>query len=472
MQSRAQPQDWKSAAFWLPALIAVIFVAFIDQVLNDGDVFWHIHSGEWILDHRSVPVTDPFSYTFFGQPWHVHEWLSEVMLALAWRAGGWGGVILLCALAVGLAMGLLNNWLTGRLGALGAAVASMLVFSCLEPSLLARPHLLAIPLLVVWTRVLLDSARSASPPRATWLLLLVIWSNLHGSVLFAVGLTGLFALDQLLARPADWRSTISAWAPFCIGAAAAVLVTPSGLEGALFLVKLTQMDSLQFIREWQPTDIYRFQAIHLIVLSGLGLVLYRRLRLRLVPAAILVLLLVMALEHQRHQMLLAIIGTMLLSDACGERLNGESGKTAPRWLTPLAAALLALVALARIAIPFQPREGSSKPFSAFAHVPRSLLGQPVLNGYDAGGLLISRGVRTYIDGRTDLYGDAFVKRYKAIIGGDQAAIDQAISQYGITWTFLPTESGAVDKFNVMPGWRRLYSDKFVTVHVRNEKGPG
>lgn len=472
MQSRAQPQDWKSTAFWLPALLAAVFVAFVDQVLNDGDVFWHVHSGNWMLGHRIVPTVDPFSYTFFGQPWHVHEWLSEIVLALAWRGGGWSGVVLLCALVVGLAMGLVNSWLTRRLGALGGFVATMLVFDCIEQSLLARPHLLALPLLVVWARVLLDAAREKRAPSAGWLLLLVVWANLHGSVLFAVGLTGVFALDALVSRPKDWLAIIHGWAPFCIGAAAAVLVTPAGLEGALFLVRLTQMDSLQFIREWMPADIFHPQALHLLVFAGLGMVVVRNVRVRPVLAALVVMLLVMTLQHQRHQMLLAIIGTMVVCDAYVPRSNTLPDRRAPRWLVPACMIAMLGVIVARLALPVPLKEGATKPVAAFAHVPAELRGRPVLNGYDNGGYLITQGVRTFIDGRTDLFGDAFVRRYKTIINGDQKAIDAAIAQYGIVWTFLPTDSDAVKRFDSMPGWRRLYGDKVVVVHVRNEKGPG
>ena len=56
------------ALFWI--------VVFNPRALNDGDTYWHLASGAWMLDHRQVPHADPFSFTPFGQPWGAHEWLS------------------------------------------------------------------------------------------------------------------------------------------------------------------------------------------------------------------------------------------------------------------------------------------------------------------------------------------------------------------------------------------------------------
>src|SRR6185295_540423 len=58
-------------------------------IFNDGDVSWHIATGQWILDHRAIPHTDPFSFTWAGQPWVPFEWLADVLLAAAYRLAGY-----------------------------------------------------------------------------------------------------------------------------------------------------------------------------------------------------------------------------------------------------------------------------------------------------------------------------------------------------------------------------------------------
>ncbi len=54
-------------SIWLPLWILAasggyILCLFVPQILNDGDTYMHIAAGNWIIQHRAVPATDPFSY--------------------------------------------------------------------------------------------------------------------------------------------------------------------------------------------------------------------------------------------------------------------------------------------------------------------------------------------------------------------------------------------------------------------------
>src|SRR4051812_50131578 len=79
----------------LPLFIAVLLIPAVlgssTTIFNDGDVSWHIATGQWILDHRAIPHTDPFSFTWFGKPWVPIEWLAEVIYAGTYRLAGYGG---------------------------------------------------------------------------------------------------------------------------------------------------------------------------------------------------------------------------------------------------------------------------------------------------------------------------------------------------------------------------------------------
>src|SRR5438094_1374491 len=73
----------------------------------DGDTIWHVATGRWILAHGTIPATDPFSFSAAGHPWVTHEWLSEVLMALAYTISGWSGVMVLTAAAAATVMVLL-----------------------------------------------------------------------------------------------------------------------------------------------------------------------------------------------------------------------------------------------------------------------------------------------------------------------------------------------------------------------------
>jgi hypothetical protein len=89
----------------------------------------------------------------------------------------------------------------------------------------------------------------------------------------------------------------------------------------------------------------------------------------------------------------------------------------------------------------------------------------VLNSYDLGGYLIFSGVKPFIDGRTDMYGDAFNARYDAIMRPEKAALDAAVRQYGIRWSFLQPSSPLVAVLDSSPDWKRLYADHYAVIHV-------
>ena len=88
------------------ALVAVALfalTAFSPAVLGDGDTWSHLATGTWIIAHGAVPRADPFSLSIPGAPWTAHEWLSEILLTLAFRCGGWNGVLIITATAAAAA---------------------------------------------------------------------------------------------------------------------------------------------------------------------------------------------------------------------------------------------------------------------------------------------------------------------------------------------------------------------------------
>ena len=64
-----------------PAAAAVVVFALVmvaPQIFNDGDTYWHVAAGAWMLDHRQVLKTDIFSYSRFGAPWQTHDAISAI----------------------------------------------------------------------------------------------------------------------------------------------------------------------------------------------------------------------------------------------------------------------------------------------------------------------------------------------------------------------------------------------------------
>jgi hypothetical protein len=111
------------------------------------------------------------------------------------------------------------------------------------------------------------------------------------------------------------------------------------------------------------------------------------------------------------------------------------------------------------------------PITALSHVPDAILRRPGFNQYDLGGYLIFMGVRPFIDGRADMYGDAFMTNYTRIVyNQDRSALQQTFAKYGVVWTLFAADNAFNALLDQLPGWRILYQDKFAVVHVRSDVG--
>ncbi len=459
---------------WVTPIVLAAAVSFAAPILNDGDTFWHLGAGRWMIAHLAVPATDPFSFTFVGRPWVAHEWLSEVVMAGVYQAGGWGALMLLFGLAVGLTALLMGAWLLRWLGMLPALVAVALGLACVAPGMLARPHLLVLPLLVFWTIALLK-AREAKIAPPLWLaLFMALWANLHSSFIVGYGLAAAFGLEALLDTKAWTRRGLLGWAGFLGLSLVATLATPHGIEGLAFPLRVLNMKTLPVITEWQSPDFMKPSPLELALLAGLFAAFWRGARLTAVRAAILLGLVHMSLQHVRQEILLGVVGPLILAEPFGRALGRQAGVWTP-WRMPLPQMLLGgglfvAVIVARLVTPQVRVDGPTAPITALAHVPAALRNQPVLNFYDFGGYLIFEGVRPYIDGRADMYGDAFVADDDLIQRASQAAMDRAITHYAIRWAILPPRLYLAEALERTSGWKQIYADRTAVV-LQNFNAP-
>src|SRR2546430_2707403 len=83
----------------MPALLLATLIMFAHpMVIYDSDPLMHIGIGQWMIGHGAVPHSDQFSYTFAGASWNAHEWLSEILMAEAYRIAGLSGLSVLFGL--------------------------------------------------------------------------------------------------------------------------------------------------------------------------------------------------------------------------------------------------------------------------------------------------------------------------------------------------------------------------------------
>jgi hypothetical protein len=200
-----------------------------------------------------------------------------------------------------------------------------------------------------------------------------------------------------------------------------------------------------------------------------------------VRLGLLLLIFYMTLQHLRQEIILAVMAPLLLADPLGRALGppGTEDGSPATWPPPralfvplaMASALFCALAAWRVATPEVRGDSGVVPLTALAHVPPSLRAKPVFNNYSFGGWLVFKGVRPFMDGRSDMYGDDLLKLYLDVEAAVPTAVETAFRRYAIQWTILTPSSALVKRLDGTPGWRRLYADKWAVVHVRDAPAP-
>jgi len=464
-QTAPRPRIGAWLAAHAPAVIAlIVFAAALwpTAMLNDSDTWWHLSAGDWILAHRAVPHTDPFSWSVAGQAWIAHEWLSELIMSRAYALAGWPGLMLLTAAAAAFSVFLLAREAGRHMTGLALGLLVLGGAALFGPHLLARPHMLVAPIMVVWFAGL---ARHDGTPPWRLLPLMTLWANMHGSFIAGIALSAPFALEAVLAT-SDRLRTTGLWLGFIAAAVFAALLTPFGVSGLLFPLRLLTMPGVDGIGEWSPVDLTHPQPLWVAILA-FGLVWsMRRPSLPLVRGAILIILLAASLHQQRQEMLLGIMAPLLLAQPLGKALGQTPAPFKRSTLLPVAAVLLAAL---RLATPLADPVNGRDPAAAIAHAPRGTHDR-VLNDYAFGGYLIRARLASFIDSRADLYGPAFLDRYSTIVG-DPSALKAELDRDAVTWTMLKPGSVAAATMDRLPGWRRTYADAIAVIDVR-DTAPG
>ena len=208
----------------LPAMAALLLVSAVAfsfgfvPLRTSHDEWWHLKTGQWILNHGHLPLNDIFTYTGENIRWHNHEWLSQILF---YKIFEWGGrhaigdlraLLTFRALVVALTFALVA--VAARIGSRSwgvAALVSVVMADISRRAIAPRPPILSYLLFAAFLIVLMQWKRGRL--RGRWLLTLpvvtVLWANLHGMVLLGIAATAAFAggevLEWLAMRGGAWR---------------------------------------------------------------------------------------------------------------------------------------------------------------------------------------------------------------------------------------------------------------------------
>lgn len=475
----------------LVLLLCIFFMA--TREIIDPDFWWHLRTGQYISETTSIPRQDIFSHTMPDQPWITHEWLTEVVLYGTYTVAGQNGLILAFATIITAAFALLYLRCPGRpyLAAfivLLAAITSAVTWG-------VRPQMLSL-LLASASLYILDSYQ-AGRRRCIWLMppLMVLWANLHGSFLLGLVLPMVYVVGATITNLAserhqqklDWRD-IRLLLVVTLISAAATVVNPNGVRLLLYPLGTLGSTAMQaYITEWFSPDFHltQFQplaAFILMMIVALGLSRRR-------PSATEFLFLVgfgyAALRSARHIPYFVLVAAPILTAqlldiwdrsqwsrtfTTSKRQAGNTHLVA-NWL------LLTLVLLGgviRVSLVLQGNADAQRevfPVDAVEFIVDEQVGGNIYNLYHWGGYLawtLYPDYPVFIDGRADVYGDAFIDEYLQVyqLREDWHA---PLDKYGVNLVIIDKGSSLSTVLNESPNWHRPYVDERAAIFVRHQE---
>lgn len=485
---------------WIIAALALIGLRPLIATIPPHDFWWHMATGRMIVTQGRIPQTDSFSYTRAGEPFYNQGWLAQVGLYRIHQIGGIELLVLVQALVMVLAYGLLLWLCIQRSGALRLSVALLLVgaMPVSFSNWLVRPQSYAIPLFVAFLLILtwwrLGDSWPATRMRAPlWLLppLMVLWVNLHGSFVLGGGLIALTFIGEGGRRiVARWRHAEVSGPPLrhllLWGGvtAAALLINPRGFAVLVYVQNLLSSSQVtRLVEEWAPPTIrdtggqlfFGFLLVFALIL------IYARKRPDPVDLLITGVFLWLALGAVRNVLWVVIVMLPLMTIQAATRVPLPRGKSFAGNATINMAITLVLVILVVLGLPWikphldlPPDIGGlldpNTPVAA-VEVLRNDPQRPThlfhAMGYGSYLIWAAPEQKVFVDPRIELY--PFSQWQEYIVLGSGHDVDLIVAKYAIDGLLLDVkeQQDLLTLMRTKPGWAVRYEDERTVYMVRN-----
>ncbi|MCI0449154.1 MAG: hypothetical protein L0Y79_05115 [Chlorobi bacterium] len=247
--------------------LVLVFFASSYKVTGDDDFFWHLATGRYIVENKTVPDKDVFGFVTQGVEWIAFEWGWDVLSYGLYNVGGYNLILIFRSLVFCLIFYI--YFLLLKKFKLTSFVSILVLFTLLVSimdRLSPRPHILTYLFFTLLLYIFLSFKyidRDTYFKKLYFLpLIFLLWSNIHMGVLagglllfiFVISETMIFYKPNLFSSPEIKPLTSTQLKTlFIISAICALmlLVNPHGLQTYIYAYSHTKMKMLKTVNEWQ-----------------------------------------------------------------------------------------------------------------------------------------------------------------------------------------------------------------------------
>lgn len=467
-------------------LVAASFIA-KGAISLDSDFGWHLEVGK-LISQKSLPLTDPFSYSMPSYPYIDHEWLTNLFIFWTYHLSGKftlsliAGVFSLSSLLIAI-----KNPLSRR------KVVESKTFSLINYTLLLlgasvilrysgiRPQVESWLFLAVLLRVILDR-KAWEKWKFTLPAFFILWANLHAS--FVAGLAAWFSVIALRSIRIRKINKFEIWV---LGLSIlGTLVNPYGIKlwprvlGEMWL-QVSEPSLRWAINEWTPTFMSIRLPLIVYIPFSFAFIWMNRQRLFLEEKGIFLIFFLLSMISTRHVPLWIIVSlplahvsiSLLYQDLKG-RLARKKFRKAIKVVFLVSLFVFILESILTVSGARYASEGNYYPQKAVSYLRSNLPKGQIFSEYSWGGYLIWMlpEKKVFIDGRMpswrqggDLASESqfALDDYRNIILGI-VSYEELFDKYQIDTVLFPRPSEvAAGSFNLVnkiskDGWEKVYED--------------
>ncbi|MBZ5602422.1 MAG: hypothetical protein LAO79_08955 [Acidobacteriia bacterium] len=469
----AVPVILGALCFVLLLQLADLTLADLGRHLKNGDVILHGSSA----DRHGVLHTNFYSYAQRDFPFINHHWLTGVVFYLVWKMSSFEGLTLLYASLVSAAV-LIFYWIGQRNSSLVlAAPVAALVLPIITWRAEVRPEAFTYLLAAIFYFLLTKRDRGVY----TIPILMILWVNLHIGFIFGFLILGAFCLKE------RFKTLL----PVVALTAAAVLVNPSFLKGALYPFNIYGNYGFDVIENHSITapptgEGWQVQYGYFKVLLAVVAIVFiarwiwggKNKEPRWPEMLLLGSVGVLSMSAVRHFPVFALL-TIAIVPGLLQDIFESRGIAQARFLrfAAIAAGTVALVncwqqfdgRLVKAGIGLKPNVNATADFLAANHV-----AGPIFNDFNNGGYLIFHRFpdRVFVDARAEAYPAAFFEMLTKM-QADDATWQEADRKYrfnAIVFSLQYNSRPETERFMLArvhdPEWAPVFADDYSLIYLR------
>lgn len=472
-------------------IFALIFLLSL-QVITDSDFGWHMRTGQYILENRTIPKTDIFSFSQPDYPYVYHSWASEVLIFASYKIFGLTGASILFASVLTLAVFILY-----RTSLIYSKSPGLLLFLWLTPLAhsIAGGRTRVFGFLFASTLYFLFTKFRKENSRLIYLtpLLFLLWVNFHGSFILGIFMLAVLTSGLLLENKEKIKKIL--WIlPLSI---LATLPNPYFLDSwKQALVMSVNSYGLKNINlDWQPLINTHGSGWIFALLTAsllLGIKIFK-IKVDPVNKTLLSVFFVLSLITSRFTIALLVFFAPCLSECVyffKNRLKKEITNALPvkssLFALSLVLVLLSVQNIAEVKYAYKSLENYSvflktKSPNRFAHaawphkpnvfVQENLKAKRVLNDANWGGFMVffDKNQKVFYYGAMDNFlinGRSFALDYLEIIENKPDS-EKLMENYRIDALFLPKNYSLVPRLKTQKDWTTIFEDEQTIIMEKN-----